>query len=229
MSLLESPHGIISSQQLTAMKIVDRCSVIVSGVHPQSMSLDALYSDCWFGAFGEITGICILDNDPEHDVHLSFKHQRSATNAISWCNGPQSPSGLCAENGHRRYCREFMVNQRCQRLHCHELHQWRPFAEVLNVDEVRELNPLKIVGEVLSRYSPSTSSPPRNSNELPGTLEHRRQTADNSATELLVLQKSFNELEEAFEAEQVMMDQVLREIQGLRLENANLRRRSHRK
>jgi len=226
MSLIESPHGIFSPKQLTAMKVVDEFSVFVAGVPPESMDVDALRSDRWFGGFGEIARIFLLRNNPEYDVFLSFKDQWSGTNAITWCNGPMSPSGLRAENGYRRYCREFILNRKCQRLYCHELHQWRPFAEVLNVDEVRELNPFEIVDEVLSRYSSPTSPPPRNSNEVPGSLELRRQTADNSATELLVLQKNFNALQKEFDAGQVIINQIVREIQGLQLENANLRQQN---
>jgi len=230
MSLLDSPLVNVPLEQLAAMKIIDRFSVVVSGLPTQSMDLDALYSDCWFGAFGEITGICIFQNNPEYDAHLTFKHQQSATNAISWCNGPSSPSGLCAKNGHRRYCREFIFNQRCRRLHCHEVHEWQPSAELLNHDEMGELhdlNPPKNGDKELSRYSPqSIFSPPRNDNALPAVPHHRHQTADDAATEMLVLQKSFNELQEEFEAEQLLMNEILREIHGLQLENANLRRQN---
>jgi len=223
MTLLETPFGTVSLEQLTAMKIADRFSVVVSGLPTQSMNLDALYSDSWFGGFGEITGICIFQNNPEYDAHLSFKDEWSATDAISWCNGPSSPSGLFAENGYRRYCREFMLNQRCRRLHCHEVHEWRSSAEVLNHAEMGELdglNPPKTGDKELSRYSPQSGP------ALPAMLHHRRQTAEDTATEMLVLQKSFNELQEEFEAEQLMMNEILRKIHGLQLENANLRRQN---
>ena len=46
--LLQSPYGYVSFRQLTVMKIVDRFSVYVSGLHPRIASIVTLSSEQWY-------------------------------------------------------------------------------------------------------------------------------------------------------------------------------------
>jgi len=219
MSLIESPYGIVSFRQLTVMKIVDRFSVLVSGVPPHAANARVLSSDYWFGAFGEITGVRILQSNAGSDVHITFHHQSSASNAISWCNGPSSPADLSAKNGYRKYCNKFLQNKDCQRVKCHLLHHWCPFTEVLNQDKVRQLNPLK---QRSHQMSPQQIPP---GNDTAGWRTVTVSEAGGPMTsEMFALQKRFSDLQESFEAGKVMVNQLLFEIARAQCENSKLRR-----
>jgi len=216
MSLIESPYGIVTFRQLTVMKIIDRCSVLVSGVPPQAAYDHVLSSDYWFGGFGEITRVRVLQSNAGSDAHIMFQHQSSASSAISWCNGPLSPPHLSAQNGYLKYCNKFLQNKDCEREHCFLLHHWCPFTDVLNQDRVRQLDP-----QMSSQQTPSTTPPGDGAlsiiscfNEADGP-----RTTDSSA-----LQKSFSALQKSFEAGKVTVNLLLFEIAQAQSENSKLRR-----
>jgi len=229
MSLMESPYGVVTFRQLTVMKFIDRFSVLISGLPAQCANARDLSSRHWFGAFGEISEIRVLRSNPAGDAHITYRHQSSVLNAISWCNGPDSPPALRAQNGYRKYCNKFLKYQRCRRLNCYLFHEWQPFADVMNQDKVRQLNPLRRGHPLLPPADHRVSPLPLCAPPPPPPSEDQLADDPMAMVELeekLALQKAITETQKIFEAQQVTINRILSEIRELERENLKLRRQN---
>jgi len=228
--LLQSPYGYVSFRQLTVMKIIDRYSVYVSGLHPRIASIVTLSSDEWFGAFGAICQIRIIQGKAPHEAHLRFQFESSATNAINWVNTHLASRGLFAKNGYQKYCTKFLQRKICNRQSCSLLHAWKPFTEVLNPEKVRQLNPLKR-GQV--QYRPEQHNLPKvvmaatttTCNHKPITKAIDKDLEGIAAApQIHAIQDQITALQQSFDEAKMVVDQLIGEVNELEIENTYLRR-----
>jgi len=204
------------------MKIVDRFSVYVSGLHPRIASIVTLSSEQWFGAFGAISQIRIIQGKAPHEAHIRFKLESAASNAINWVNSRLAHQGLFAKNGYQKYCTKFLQRKMCTRLSCSLLHAWKPFSEVLNPEKVRQLNPLKraqIPLEANTNTPPVVVNKEKIKNPQTKAVENVPPQIHNIQTQISALQHSFDEA-------RLVVDQLIWEVNDLELENNLLRQQN---
>jgi len=219
--LLQSPYGYVSFRQLTVMKIVDRHSVYVSGIPPQFASVAILSHPHWFGAFGAIIKMRIIQGKAPHEAHIRFEHPHSAMNAIMWINSDMGHLGLSAKNGYQKYCTKFLQRKACNRKNCTLLHEWKPFTEVLNQEKVHQLNPLRR-GQIPIEQPQAPSFEhipipvPIANTTLSDTVQH-------VSPQIEMIQSQISALQHSFDEARSFVGQLMSEVNRLEEQNAALR------
>jgi len=116
-------HSTLPFKKLRSMKVTDRlsCSVIV---RQANMALPEILSrDDFFGQFGKILALRVLQEAKPLEVFVRYLHEGSARRAIEWCNRqPLLFSG--AHHGYQKYCVDFLNGQVCQKRTCRNRHSW---------------------------------------------------------------------------------------------------------
>jgi len=223
--LLQSPYGYVSFRQLTVMKIVDRHSVYVSGIPTQFASVAILSHPHWFGAFGAIIKMRIIQGKAPHEAHIRFEHPHSAMNAILWVNTDMGHMGLSAKNGYQKYCTKFLQRKACNRKNCTLLHEWKPFTEVLNQQKVHQLNPLRR-GQI-PLEQPQAPSFDLSVTPIPvpaaNTAKAQPNPTQNVSPQIEMIQSQISALQHSFDEARLFVDQLMSEVNRLEEQNAALR------
>lgn len=115
-----NPHGSLSYGKLTSMKIVDRQSCYAVGIKKCNASKPILSKFEFFGRFGPISSLRIIQKTNPVEVYIRYVRADSAAAAIEWCREQQ----LSADHGYHKYCIKFINNKTCRRLNCPNRHSW---------------------------------------------------------------------------------------------------------
>jgi len=228
--LLQSPYGYVSFRQLTVMKIVDRHSVYVSGIPGQFASVAILSHPHWFGAFGAIIKMRIIQGKAPHEAHIRFELPSSAMNAIMWINTEMGHMGLYAKNGYQKYCTKFLQRKACNRKNCTLLHEWKPFTEVLNQEKVHQLNPLRR-GQIPFEHSQAPQAP--SFEHIPPTNNkhtvqvHNGHSATGVTPQMEMIQTQISALQHSFDEARLFVDELMSEVHRLENQNAALRQENN--
>jgi len=233
--LLESPYGYVSFRQLTVMKIVDRTSLYIMGLAPEFANVAVITSYSWFGAFGSIEQIRIIQSK-KNEVYIRFLHEESAINALLWVNNDLASSiGASAKHGYQKYCTKFLQRKKCNRAKCQLLHEWKDFKEVLNQDKVQQLNPLNRTPG-LKPIFPERTQPAPNANPSSDQMDRSpsppvKDSSSSSSSSsgpsmfgnILLVQKQINEMQRTFDESKEVLANLLEDVALLEHENGLLR------
>ena len=125
-------HSALSFKQLRSLKITDRlsCCVVLTRKEMASPALLSQYQ--FFGQFGAIHSIRILEvvavNDPQR-VFVRFTSESSAMGAIAWCKA-HPLLFMDAGHGYQKYCPKFLNKRQCTKANCRNRHSWGCTADI---------------------------------------------------------------------------------------------------
>jgi len=126
-------HSALSFKRLRAVKILDRHSCYVTVLHNDAETQEELSSSAYFGRFdGFLSARFIKSTDPNlpKDAYIRFDNEKSAVEAIAWCN--EQPSKFAnASHGFQRYCFKFINGKNCNNKLCENRHSWADAKDVL--------------------------------------------------------------------------------------------------
>ncbi|MES1915470.1 MAG: hypothetical protein MHM6MM_007408 [Cercozoa sp. M6MM] len=117
-------------QDLQGVRVKQRNLVYVTGLTSRAANQDFLSSMRAFGKYGKVVRVMTLKNsrrdgpnDAMHAAFITFRHDRSADEAIKQMHG-QLLDGhrIGCQMGTNKYCAAFLNGRRCTQKDCHFLH-----------------------------------------------------------------------------------------------------------
>lgn len=204
----------LSLRQLSTMRVSDRLSCYVKGIQLDFAMKDSLSRPEWFGQFGSVQSVQLIQNTSPPEVLLRFSTEAAADAAISWCN--EKPA-LSAKNGYTKFCIKFLNGRQCKRARCHLRHEWCGESAVV-VPEERNCEMNSVCAAV------STPNSVESAATVKSTATARRPKANNSQT---VLQQQFTQLQRQFSLQEELIERLLTETTSLQAMNQRLRMENH--
>jgi len=116
-------HSALPFKKLRSMKVTDRfsCSVILR--QPAAALPTVLSRPEYFGQFGKIVSLRVLQESQPLEVFVRFSEEAAAVRAIAWCSS-QSVLFSGAMHGYQKYCVDFLNGQMCRKRTCRNRHAW---------------------------------------------------------------------------------------------------------
>lgn len=192
-------HSALSFRKLRSMKITDRqsCSVVI--LRNELASPVLLSQPRFFGQFGLVRSIRLLQDKSPCQVYVRFNTEAAAVAAVAWCSA--EPSIFAdAKHGYQKYCVKFINNQKCTKANCPNRHAW------CDTKDIRTFARTRCDGSDVT-VSPSGACPPAPPLPCPPSAEQQRVAS-------MVAQ---NQMQSAF------INQLLSTIKALRDQNDSLK------
>jgi len=206
-----NPHGSISFGKLTSMKIVDRNSVYAVGIAKHHDNKVMLQRDSFFGQFGSITSLRIIQNSCPVEVYIRYQDQKSAAAAVEWSRA----QGMESDHGYHKYCIKFINNKPCRRFNCPNRHSWCSDAnDIMERQTPDILSKPHTVLETAKKDVVKKQVPPR---------QKAAPSASPNDEALKLLQAQFGQLQFQYTTQNEFIQKVLMAQQQLMEENRALK------
>jgi len=131
-------HSNMTKKELLAVRMFQRDICYVAGLTHELCTKGILGSKQWFGQFGRIRDIVIIENvncvrNNWMCAHIKYFNEPSATKAVKAMNGKVIEEGrvLEANYGTTRYCEHFIDRTECPKNRCPYRHSWCDPKEVM--------------------------------------------------------------------------------------------------
>lgn len=118
------------------MKILDKKSVSMTVLSPDIDASSDLAKNEFFGQFGAVQSLRVLQNSEPKEIYLRFDNESSAKQAIAWCLGQPSVFKN-AQHGFNKYCITFINHKVCTKEKCENRHSWADTQDILTFAETR--------------------------------------------------------------------------------------------
>jgi len=206
----------LSLRQLSTLRVVDRLSCYVSGIQPTFASSETLSQPAWFGQFGGVVSVQLIQNSSPPEALIRFETEEATCAAISWAN--EKPA-LSAKHGYTKFCIKFLNRRRCKRERCHLRHSWCDQADVIEH---------KQTAAARAQSNPKASAAPKSGKSKGprrqiGPLPHSRASPHPQQ----VLQQQFTHLQQQYTQQQNFIEGLLHQITFLKSQNHELRMENH--
>jgi hypothetical protein len=222
-------HSALSFRKLTSMKIVDRSSCYIVGIKKDMADKALLAKYELFGQFGTILSIRIIQDKDPCEVYIRFSTQRSAVNAINWCNSDESLF-TNAKHGYQKYCIKFINGQNCKRsnINCPNRHSWADTKDILTFKNSRLVpNAVGTVGACSPSEEDDRMAPLPLAQQQAARVPQRKHIEEKMRhdQEMRALQNQFMVLQKQYSKQSRFVNDLVAQMNVMQRDNMEMSRR----